>query len=276
MALLDDLELAARDAAGREVGSVFFGGGTPSLFDADALARLLERARDLLTFAPGVEITLEANPGTVEHGRFADYAALGINRVSLGAQTFDDSMLRSLGRIHTAGDVARAVDEVRTAGIENFNLDLMYGLPGQELAGAIADVERAIALQPTHLSHYQLTLEPDTPSPHRGQHPFEVDEQRIDVFALRQRSAPLVRIEVAVRALAHAPRKVHVQRERRENGEADLAGNGNACGGAHRARSRSSASSRSSAWPRWLMRFFSWSPSSAAVTPRPSTTNSGS
>jgi putative oxygen-independent coproporphyrinogen III oxidase len=162
-ALLEDLELAALDAAGREVVSIFFGGGTPSLFGADALAQLLDRARTLLTFAPAVEITLEANPGTIEHGRFADYASIGINRVSLGAQSFDDAMLQSLGRIHTAGDVERAAAEVRTAGIDNFNLDLMYALPGQDLAGALADVERAIALQPTHLSHYQLTLEPGTP-----------------------------------------------------------------------------------------------------------------
>jgi putative oxygen-independent coproporphyrinogen III oxidase len=162
-ALLDDLEFAAQDVAGREVVSVFFGGGTPSLFAADALDRVLERARALLPFARNVEITLEANPGTIEHGRFADYAAIGINRVSLGAQSFDDSMLRTLGRIHSAGDVARAVEEVRAAGIDNFNLDLMYALPGQDLAGALADVEHAIALEPTHLSHYQLTLEPDTP-----------------------------------------------------------------------------------------------------------------
>ena len=162
-ALLDDLEFAAQDVADREVVSVFFGGGTPSLFGAEPLAQVLERARALLPFARDVEITLEANPGTIERGRFVDYAAIGINRVSLGAQSFDDSMLRVLGRIHSAGDVGRAVDEVRAAGIDNFNLDLMYALPGQGLAGALADVECAVALRPTHLSHYQLTLEPDTP-----------------------------------------------------------------------------------------------------------------
>jgi putative oxygen-independent coproporphyrinogen III oxidase len=162
-ALLDDLDLAVRDVAGREVVSVFFGGGTPSLFGADALGRLLERARARLPFARDVEITLEANPGTIEHGRFIDYAAIGINRVSLGAQSFDDLRLQALGRIHSSGDVARAVEEVRAAGIDDLNLDLMYALPGQDLAGAIADVESAIALQPTHLSHYQLSLEPDTP-----------------------------------------------------------------------------------------------------------------
>lgn len=162
-ALLDDLDFAAQDVADRKVVSVFFGGGTPSLFGAEALAQVLERARALLPFDRDAEITLEANPGTIEHGRFVDYAAIGINRVSLGAQSFDDSMLRALGRIHSAGDVGRAVDEVRAAGIDNFNLDLMYALPGQDLAGALADVECALALRPTHLSHYQLTLEPDTP-----------------------------------------------------------------------------------------------------------------
>ena len=110
-----------------------------------------------------VEVTLEANPGTVEHGRFVDYAAAGVNRVSLGAQSFDDATLRALGRIHASGDIERAVAEVRAAGIDRLNLDLMYALPGQDVAGALADLERAIALQPTHVSHYQLTLEPGTP-----------------------------------------------------------------------------------------------------------------
>ena len=162
-ALLEDLEFAARDVAGREIVSVFFGGGTPSLFSAGAIRRVLDRGRTLLSFAAGVEVTLEANPGTVEHGRFVDYAAAGINRVSLGAQSFDDAMLRALGRIHGSADIERAVTEVRAAGIDRLNLDLMYALPGQDVAGALADLERAIALQPTHLSHYQLTLEPGTP-----------------------------------------------------------------------------------------------------------------
>jgi putative oxygen-independent coproporphyrinogen III oxidase len=162
-ALLDDLEHASRDAAGREIVSVFFGGGTPSLFSPAAIGAVLERARALLGFAADVEVTLEANPGTVEHGRFEDYAAAGVNRVSLGAQSFDDDALRTLGRIHGAGDIERAVREVRRAGIDNFNLDLMYALPRQDLAGALADLERALDLGPTHVSHYQLTLEPDTP-----------------------------------------------------------------------------------------------------------------
>jgi oxygen-independent coproporphyrinogen-3 oxidase len=162
-ALQRDLEHAATGAAGREIVSVFFGGGTPSLFSPAAIGRVLEHARGLLPFAADVEITLEANPGTVEHGRFSEYAAAGVNRVSVGAQSFDDERLAVLGRIHGTNDTARAVDELRAAGIDNFNLDLMYALPGQDLRGALADLERAIELGPSHLSHYQLTLEPDTP-----------------------------------------------------------------------------------------------------------------
>ncbi len=162
-ALRRDLDFVAPGVAGREIVSVFFGGGTPSLFSPAAIARVLSHARALLPFAVDAEITLEANPGTVEHGRFADYAAAGVNRVSLGAQSFDDAKLATLGRIHGAGDIVRAVGELRTAGIDNFNLDLMYALPGQDLQGALDDLDRAIALAPTHVSHYQLTLEPDTP-----------------------------------------------------------------------------------------------------------------
>jgi len=162
-ALQRDLEHAVTGAAGREIVAVFFGGGTPSLFSPAAIGRVLEHARGLLPFAADVEVTLEANPGTIEHGRFSEYAAAGVNRVSVGAQSFDDERLAALGRIHGANDTARAVDELRTAGIDNFNLDLMYALPGQDLQGALADLERAIELGPTHLSHYQLTLEPETP-----------------------------------------------------------------------------------------------------------------
>jgi len=166
-ALLEDLAIDARAAQGRELASIFFGGGTPSLFAPDEVGRFLEAARSLVPFAPDVEVTLEANPGTVEHGRFSGYRAAGINRVSLGAQTFDAEHLRTLGRIHGSGDIAKAVDEVRSAGIENFNLDLMYGLPAQTLQQALADLDAALALEPTHVSHYQLTLEPGTVFYHR-------------------------------------------------------------------------------------------------------------
>jgi oxygen-independent coproporphyrinogen-3 oxidase len=162
-ALLDDLDHAATAVAGREIVSVFFGGGTPSLFSAQAIGSVLDHVGALLPLARDVEITLEANPGTVEHGRFAEYAAAGVNRISLGAQSFSDDRLEGLGRIHAAGDIGRAVAEIRRAGIANFNLDLMYALPGQDVAGALADLERALELEPAHVSHYQLTLEPDTP-----------------------------------------------------------------------------------------------------------------
>jgi oxygen-independent coproporphyrinogen-3 oxidase len=161
-ALLNDLALQAPAAQGRALHSIFLGGGTPSLFSPRALARLLDGVRARLACPDELEITLEANPGTIERGRFADYRAAGISRVSLGAQSFDEQQLQSLGRIHGADDTRRAVEELHAAGLTNFNLDLMYGLPGQDIVQALADVEQAIALQPAHLSHYQLTLEPGT------------------------------------------------------------------------------------------------------------------
>jgi oxygen-independent coproporphyrinogen-3 oxidase len=162
-ALLQDLEWAVADAQGRPIVSVFFGGGTPSLFSARSIAAILERAGALLSFVPDVEVTLEANPGTIEHGQFRDYAAAGVNRVSLGAQSFDDRKLQVLGRIHCAGEIDRAVAELGAAGLDNFNLDLMYALPGQTVEESLQDLARAVALGPSHISHYQLTLEPETP-----------------------------------------------------------------------------------------------------------------
>lgn len=146
----------------RQIVSVFFGGGTPSLFPPAQIARLLDAVRERLRLAPDVEITLETNPGTVEHGRFGDYRDAGVNRLSFGVQSFDDAMLRKLGRIHSAAEAEDAFALARAAGFDNINLDLMYALPGQELAGAIDDVEHALALAPEHISHYQLTLEPNT------------------------------------------------------------------------------------------------------------------
>ncbi|HET6586898.1 MAG TPA: radical SAM family heme chaperone HemW [Oleiagrimonas sp.] len=146
----------------RPIVSVFFGGGTPSLFAPELVGRFLDGARARLPFAEGCEITLETNPGTVEHGRFDGYLAAGVNRLSFGVQSFDDDKLRRLGRIHSAAEAEDAVRQAREAGYANINLDLMYALPQQTLDGALADVERAIALQPTHVSHYQLTLEPNT------------------------------------------------------------------------------------------------------------------
>jgi oxygen-independent coproporphyrinogen-3 oxidase len=165
-ALLADLDRDLREhgaaLAGRPLHSVFFGGGTPSLFPPDAIARILDGVAARLALPDGVEITLETNPGTVEHGRFDGYRAAGVSRLSFGVQSFDDDKLRRLGRIHSAADAERAIGEAREAGYDDVNLDLMYALPEQTLAGALADVERALALAPAHVSHYQLTLEPNT------------------------------------------------------------------------------------------------------------------
>lgn len=147
---------------GRAIASVFFGGGTPSLFAPELVARFLDGARTRIGFADDCEITLETNPGTVEHGRFDGYLAAGVNRLSFGVQSFDDAKLRRLGRIHSAAEAENAVKSAQDAGCANINLDLMYALPEQTLTGALTDVERAIALAPAHLSHYQLTLEPNT------------------------------------------------------------------------------------------------------------------
>jgi oxygen-independent coproporphyrinogen-3 oxidase len=161
-ALHRDIETQAPEVAGRPIVSIFFGGGTPSLFTPQAIGRMLEAAQHHLTVAKDVEVTLEANPGTIERGRFAVYRAAGVNRVSLGAQSFDANQLKALGRIHSPAETTRAAEELHAAGLTNFNLDLMYALPGQDPAGAARDIERALALRPAHLSHYQLTLEPGT------------------------------------------------------------------------------------------------------------------
>ena len=160
-ALVADLEQALPRVWGRRVSSVFFGGGTPSLFSARAIEAILAAARARLPLAPGAEITLEANPGTVEAGRFRDYAAAGVNRLSLGIQSFDPRHLKALGRIHDDNDARRAI-EIALRDFDNINLDLMYGLPGQDVEEALADIETALSYVPRHLSCYHLTLEPNT------------------------------------------------------------------------------------------------------------------
>ena len=164
--LLADLDADRIDfgaaLANRPVISIFFGGGTPSLFSPELIDRLLDGVRERLPLADNAEITLETNPGTVEHGRFDGYLAAGVNRISFGVQSFDDDKLKRLGRIHSANEAEAAVKSAQDAGYANINLDLMYALPQQTLDGALADVDRAVALQPTHVSHYQLTLEPNT------------------------------------------------------------------------------------------------------------------
>ncbi|MGD9020886.1 MAG: radical SAM family heme chaperone HemW [Lysobacterales bacterium] len=161
-ALIADLEADLPLAWGRVVQSVYFGGGTPSLFAADTIDKLLSALRARVAVRPGAEITLEANPGTIEHDSFAAYRQAGINRVSLGVQSFDDDMLQRLGRIHRAAGVAGSLQALAESGISNFNIDLMYALPGQSREQAERDVRMAIAAGPTHISFYQLTLEPNT------------------------------------------------------------------------------------------------------------------
>jgi len=166
-ALLADLRGDLEIADARTVSSVFFGGGTPSLFSAAAVGRILDGIAAALPLAADAEVTLEANPGTLERGRFGGYARAGVNRVSLGAQSFSAAQLQVLGRIHAPHDIAAAVGDLREAGLDNFNLDLMYALPGQEVGQALADLHQALSLGPAHLSHYQLTLEPGTAFYHR-------------------------------------------------------------------------------------------------------------
>lgn len=161
-ALIADLETELPRIWGRPVHALFFGGGTPSLFTAAGMARLIDAFAQRLRLAPEVEITMEANPGTVEHDRFAAYRKAGVNRISLGVQSFDAGCLQRLGRIHDGDQAVRAIEEIRRAGFENFNLDLMFALPGQSVDMAVADIERALAFEPPHVSHYQLTLEPGT------------------------------------------------------------------------------------------------------------------
>ncbi|RDB44637.1 radical SAM family heme chaperone HemW [Halomonas sp. DQ26W] len=161
-ALLQDLEADLPLVYGRELTSIFIGGGTPSLMSAGFYAELFEMLSRRLSLASDIEVTLEANPGTLERGRFQGYRAAGINRLSLGVQSFQDAQLQSLGRIHSGNDAMTAMDEARHAGFDNINLDLMHGLPGQTPELALADLDRALSLSPEHLSWYQLTVEPNT------------------------------------------------------------------------------------------------------------------
>jgi putative oxygen-independent coproporphyrinogen III oxidase len=161
-ALIADLEQELPTVWGRTVETVFIGGGTPSLFSPAAIDRLLSQLRALLAMPATAEITLEANPGTLEAGRFTEFRAVGINRLSIGVQSFDDGMLAKLGRIHDGRQAIAATEATHAAGFEEFNLDLMYGLPGQSVKQALTDLEQALAMESTHLSHYQLTIEPNT------------------------------------------------------------------------------------------------------------------
>src|ERR1051325_10750463 len=159
--LMSDLEAMLPSVWGRRLVSVFIGGGTPSLFSPQAIDELLSGVRARIVLEPGAEITLEANPGTVEAARFRGFRDAGVNRISLGVQSFDDAMLTALGRIHSAAEARRGVDAA-LASFDNVNIDLMYGLPGQTLDMARTDIRAALACGVPHISAYQLTIEPNT------------------------------------------------------------------------------------------------------------------
>lgn len=166
-ALIHDLDFDLPLAGGRPLESIFFGGGTPSLFSPTAIGRILDAVRARLPLVEHCEITLEANPGAVEQERFTGFRAAGVNRLSIGVQSLDDAMLRRLGRIHDADSARAAIAAARAAGFDNLNLDMMYGLPEQSVAAAAADLDSLLELAPEHVSYYQLTLEPGTAFHHR-------------------------------------------------------------------------------------------------------------
>ncbi len=160
--LLEDFNSHLASIEGRKISSVFFGGGTPSLFSAESLNRLLKTMQSSIEFSSDCEITLEANPGTVEQTRFRKYFEIGINRISLGIQSFQAEKLKALGRIHNDVEAHTAIDAVKKAGFTNFNIDLMHGLHKQTAEDSLNDIAQAIKHKPTHLSWYQLTIEPNT------------------------------------------------------------------------------------------------------------------
>jgi putative oxygen-independent coproporphyrinogen III oxidase len=161
-ALLDDLRQDLMRFPGRPLASIFIGGGTPSLLSAKAYEQLLIGVKALLSFKQDIEITLEANPGTVDEARFSEYHALGINRLSIGIQSFNSTHLQRLGRIHDGVQAHSAIERARRAGFNNINLDIMHGFPGQTVAEGLEDLRQALGHQPEHLSWYQLTIEPNT------------------------------------------------------------------------------------------------------------------
>lgn len=161
-ALIEDLTQELSQVQDRPLHSIFFGGGTPSLFSAQSIDTLLCEVQKRIPFADDIEITLEANPGTVEQAKFSGYHNAGVNRLSIGVQSFNPKHLQTLGRIHNREEAIQAVATARHAGFDNFNLDLMHGLPDQTCADGLADLQQAIDLGPTHISWYQLTIEPNT------------------------------------------------------------------------------------------------------------------
>jgi oxygen-independent coproporphyrinogen-3 oxidase len=203
-ALIADLESALPQVWGRRVISVFIGGGTPSLFSPDAIARLIADVRARLPLEPGAEITLEANPGTFERERFRAYRAAGVTRLSIGVQSFDDARLAAIGRVHDGSQARAAVSEARAA-FDTFNLDLMYALPGQTLAMLADDLDTALGFAPPHLSVYHLTMEPNTrfaSAPPPGLPDEDTASAMLDLIVERTRGAGLQRYEVSAFARA--------------------------------------------------------------------------
>ena len=198
-ALMTDVEAALPFIWGRRIHSIFIGGGTPSLFEPDRIERLVADLRARLPLEPGIEITLEANPGTFERDRFRAYHAAGITRLSVGVQSFDDAKLHALGRVHDAAMAHAAVSEAAEV-FETYNLDLMYALPGQTLAAFEHDLDHALAFDPPHLSIYHLTIEPNTLFAHQPPPGLPDDELAFDMLDLitqRSAQAGLRRYEVS-------------------------------------------------------------------------------
>ena len=204
-ALLRELRHYSESAAwaGRSVKTVFFGGGTPSTFEGNSIGAVLDEAAKLFGFVERVEITLEANPGAVDAGRFRDYRRCGVNRISIGAQSFDAELLRFLGRVHSAEETRQALRSVREAGLENFSFDLIYGIPGQTADGVSRDLSEALEHEPPHLSAYNLTIEEGTPFHARYRQGLlkpldeEVEIEMADRIQLTLADAGLERYEIS-------------------------------------------------------------------------------
>lgn len=202
-ALLRDLDAQLPSVWGRAIHSIFIGGGTPSLFSPDSINRLLSDLRARLNLHPDLEITMEANPGTAEQEKFSGFREAGVNRLSIGVQSFNNAHLKNLGRIHSANEAIKAVEMAHKAGFENLNIDLMYGLPGQTTGQATGDIQCALALAPTHISFYQLTIEPNTYFHHAP--PLLPDDEQVHSIetACRERlsEAGFERYEISAYAL---------------------------------------------------------------------------
>ncbi len=205
-ALISDLEQDLAWVRGRKLQSIFFGGGTPSLFSAAAVEKILHGVEQRISFEQSIEITLEANPGTSERQKFADFRSAGINRLSIGVQSFDDHQLQGLGRIHDSQQARRAIESAQSAGFERLNIDLMHGLPEQTTAGAMGDLDIAIDSGVSHISWYQLTIEPNTEFFSRPPQ-LPVDDQLAEIYEAgrnRLQRSGFEQYEVSAFALAGA------------------------------------------------------------------------